>query len=667
MAKVDKLLGLLQSENVASKLSKERRREIADKVIRGYTVDRRSRSQWEERCEDAIKLAKQITEPKNFPWEDSADVVIPLLTVASNVFAARTYAEIIETDRIVKVLPVGDDPQELKRDRAERVSAHMSYQRLVQSDTWEPDTDKLLHMLPIVGVCFRKVYYDAVSGIIESDLCSPQDIVVNHTVSGLDKAYRITHRYTLNKNEIIEKIRSNYFIDFDIEKSDKMVDTSLDWDTSLDSGEYSKEEDNVVLEFLEQHTYLDLDGDGYEEPWIVIVSKANNETVGIYPRFDPEEIKVGPKGQILKIKPTQYFIDYHFLPSPDGGYYSMGYGHILYPLCTAINTLTNQLIDAGTLSNTNCGLLSRTLKIKGGSLKMQMGEFKPVDPGTTGRIADSVHEFQFKPPSNVLFQLLGLLMDSAKQIASINEVMMGEAKPQNAPASSVMELASQGKRVFSAIAKRLYRSLKREFQLLYDLNGQFLEPQEYFNFHDNQLAVSRQDYSPVGLDIYPIASPEMDSETKRTMQANAITTLMQNPAIMGELKINNVVREFFRALDIPKDRVDTFVFTMEEKQAMSQQQQPDIEQQKLQLEMQKMEKDFQIKAAQNEKANRELELKYLDLQKKYALKEAETAEKQARMLADAHYKQAQADTMSKKLDIEQDKVDAMRQKARNER
>jgi chaperonin GroES len=668
MAAVDKLLDLLNTDNVASKIPTEKLNKIATEAIRGYRIDRESRRQWEDRCEEAIKFAKQISEPKSFPWEGSSNIIFPLLTTASNAFAARTYPEIVKGKRIVKAVGIGDDPEGQKEDQADRVSEHMSYQRLIQSDTWEPDTDKLLHMLPIIGVCFRKVYYDPIDDLPQADLCSPQDIVVNHTTPSLDKAYRVTHRYKLNKNQILEKIRNKYFIDFDIDDSLQTIDNEDIWDTSLDdnTGNSQDGDTNVQLEFLEQHTFLDLDGDGYEEPWIIIVNKSSNETVGIYPRFDPDKIKTDPKGQILRIVPIQYFVDYHFLPSPDGGFYSLGYGHVLYPLNEAINTLMNQLVDAGTLSNTQCGLVSRSLKIKGGNLNLQMGEFVPVDPGTTGRVSDSIYQFQFPGASPVLMQLLSLVIQSAKEIASINDILTGDAKPQNAPATSVMEMSNQGMKLFSSIAKRLYRSLKKEFQLLFKLNADFLDDEVYFNYHDSQTAVARQDYNMDNMEIVPIADPNMGSDIQRSMQAQAMTQFMQNQVVLGELKLNNIVREFFEALRIPEDKINQFVLTPEEKAQQAETQGPNLDQQKLQLEIQKMQKDFEVKMAQNEKANRELELKYLDLTKKYQIKDAETEEKQLRMKAQAFKMQKDVDTADRKLDIEEQKVEAMKEKIRHE-
>lgn len=668
MAGVDKLLSLLEHDNVANKVKDSVLDELADKVLYGYKIDRDSRKEWEDRCEEAIKFSKQLTEPKNFPWEGSSNVIFPLLTLASMSFASKTYPEIIKDNRIVRCIAIGSDQDESKYDRANRVSSHMSYQRLIQSDTWEPDTDKLLHMLPVIGTCFRKVYYDPVDDISQSDLCSPQDIVVNYNVPSLEKAPRITHRYFLSKNEIIEKQRNGYFLDIDLDELSDGVDNEHQWHTDLDEKRRDPEdEEGQNYEFLEQHTHADLDGDGYAEPWIIVVHKASEKVVGIFPRFDIENVKTDPNtGEILRIVPTTYFVDYHFLRSPDGGFYSLGYGHLLFPLNEAINSLMNQLIDSGTLSNTNAGLISRQLKLKGGKIEFKMGEYVPVEVGSTGKIADSIHEFRFNPPSPVLFQLLGLVINSAKEIASINEILTGDAKPQNSPAHSVMELSNQGMKLYNAIAKRLYRSLKKEFELLYGLNYKYLDPETYFTYHDKQMAVSSKDYDPNGMNVAPVADPNMSSEIQKSMQAQAISQLLQNQAILPEMKINNIVREFFEALKIPKEKVDKFVFTAEEKQAMQQQQGPNPEMIKMQLEMQKAQNDFEIKSKQQEAKTTELQIKLMDLIKKYEIKEAETDERQAKLLADAHLKQANVDNMNEKLEIERKKAEAALTKAKKQ-
>jgi hypothetical protein len=80
--------------------------------------------------------------------------------------------------------------------------------------------------------------------------------------------------------------------------------------------------DNVATEpdtekyytFLEQHKYLDLDGDGYEEPYIVTVEKDSQRVVRIVARYKEDDIRENAAGKIMRITPCMYFADYKFIP-----------------------------------------------------------------------------------------------------------------------------------------------------------------------------------------------------------------------------------------------------------------------------------------------------------------------------------------------------------------
>jgi len=652
-----KILKFLEDSDISHHLKEDELKQIAEDCTLGYEIDKRSRSAWESKMEEALLFAKQILTPKNFPWPDASNVIFPVITVAAVTFASRVAVEVIQDSHIVKIGTHGKDPDGAKKAKADRVVDHMSYQLLCQSDTWEVDLDRLLHILPLVGVCYRKVYYDPIEGLPKSDFCNPKDIIVNHNVPSLKDADRITHRFYVNKNYVIERIRAGHFNqDFDTDKLSPTAGTPGRMITDPDDSSmysYSSEKDSETYEFLEQHCYLDLDDDGYKEPYIVILHKESGQIAGIYPRYDINSIEVNEKEQVVRIKADQYFVDFHFLPSPDGGFHSLGYGHLLYPLNKAINTLLNQLIDSGTLSNSQSGVIGRQLKIKGGNLKMQMGELVPVDAGTTGRVADNVFLFPFKEPSPVLFQLLGLLIESCKEIASINDVLTGQAQPQNSPASTVFELSSNGLKTFSNIFKRVTRSFKKEFQLLYNLNGKYLDPQEYIDYHDDPQA-SVEDYRDYKMDISPVADPNMSAESQRLANSQAISLLAQNPAILQSLNIQELVKEFFESLRIPQEKIEKLTTPV--------QQGPSPEMMKLQLEQQKLQQSGQVDQlkAQNDAKQTEIE------QLKAFIKSKEAEAKVKKMEADAYSKMVDAqqnkEFKDRELDIQERSLDVQEKK-----
>lgn len=501
---------LKSSVNIADKLSDEELGKIGAQVIRHYEVDEESLGDWYERMEQALDIAKQVMETKTQPWPGASNVKFPLITKAAIDYAARAFQELVRNERIVRVNVIGADPNLEKQARAKRVATHMSFQLLKQDCEWEDGMDSLFHILPIVGTVFKKTYYNPVENKIVSELCNPDKIIVNYNVNSLESARRITHTLSFYANDVIERIRSGIYRDVDVETL---------WDSE---GTEMGDEDSPMC-ILEQHCYLDLDEDGYHEPYIVTVHKNSGKVLRIVNRF--KKIHKNKDGEIRRIDPDNYFVDYHFIKSPDGGFYSVGLGTILYPINESINTLINQLIDSGTLNNRQGGFIGRGLRIKGGAVKINLGEWKVLDAAAGTDIARNIVPMPTKEPSGSLFQLLGLLIDIGKDLSNSTDALTGKQNATNVPAATMMSLVEQGMKVYSAIQKRVFRALKKEFKKIFDLNRSFLKDEDYQNILDDETAVVRLDYDEKNYDILPVADPLFASDVQRMIRAQAILDL----------------------------------------------------------------------------------------------------------------------------------------------
>src|SRR3990172_7728641 len=104
-----KLLSYEQAENVAELLDDEQLEKIGYDVEREFKIDKDSRVDWEKSAEKAMKIALQVSEPKNYPFENAANIKYPLVTVAALQFGARAYPAIFDGTRIVKGQVVGND------------------------------------------------------------------------------------------------------------------------------------------------------------------------------------------------------------------------------------------------------------------------------------------------------------------------------------------------------------------------------------------------------------------------------------------------------------------------------------------------------------------------------------------------------------------------------
>lgn len=538
MVKTDYLVKLISSDNIAEMLKDSELASIGQQVIQDTQVDEDSRRDWISIVEKGMEIAKQVYTRKSFPWDGAANVKYPLIANAAITFAARIYPQIVRGNKVVEAAVIGKDIDGTKQKTASRLSTHMSNQLLNSKSNWEKDTDQLLHVLAVVGTVFRKTYFSPITQKPTFELCKPDDIIVNNNVKSLEEARRVTHRLNLYTNDIIERQRLGLFTDIEIEKLDP---GTKDPQSTLDN--------DAPHEILEQHTFLDLDDDGYKEPYIVTVHKKSGKVLRIMARYSYEDIEFTRDNKAIKcIRPKVYFVDYHFIPNPDGSFYSLGFGTLLYPLNESINTLINQLLDSGTLHNSQSGFIGSGCRIEGGAVKVALGKFLKVD-GIGGRdLHNNIMPLPTKEPSAVLFELLGLMIQTGNDIGSISDILKGDMPTQNSPATSVLALIKQGLVQFNAIHKRVLRALAKEFELLFQINCANLNESEYLTLLDDPLA-SKDDYNIENISIQTVADPNMSSDAQRMAQAQA---LMQIPTVDPRV----ATRIYLEALDIPDQEIE---------------------------------------------------------------------------------------------------------------
>lgn len=535
---------ILKSKNIAEDLDEDKLLEIGDDISSGFDTDLDSRKPWEKDLSNWTKLALQISEDKTFPWPNAANIKYPLLATAAMQFAARSYPTLVPSDgKVVKCQVVGKDPTGEKTLRAERVSTHMSWQVLHQMEEWEEDMDKLLISLPIAGTCFKKTYWDVSKQRNRSCLILPKFLVVNYNAKSLEDAERVTEVLYLTRRQVKERQNKGIFLDVDLadpgdvwESDENKINAAFQRDASEDV--------TTPYTILEQHTYLDLDDDGYSEPYVVTVEQQSKKVLRITPRFDAEKVELNESGEVLSIQPIHYYTKYSFIPNPDGGFYDIGFGRLLGPLNESANTIINQLVDAGSLSNLQSGFIGKGLRIKMGEARFTPGEWKAVN-AVGDDIKKQVFPLPVREPSDVLFKLLDLILKSGKELASVAEIFVGKMPGQNTPATTTMATIEQGMKVFTAVYKRVYRSLAKEFRKLYVLNREYMNPEEYSSVLDQQIPQS--DYESSEDDIIPGADPTAVSSQEKQQKIQAVMQLLQ----LGTIDPMKVTELYLEAHDVP--------------------------------------------------------------------------------------------------------------------
>lgn len=637
---IEKLLKFVQAGNVAEMLDDDQLQEIAEKASTGFDIDEESCRDWIDMNKEALKMIK--AEAKNEYTQSYAHskVIYPLLASATIQLASRLIPHLVRNDKVAECAVLGPDPDGMKAAKAEMVSNFFSYDLLVSSDSWLKESHKLIHMICAWGTAYRKLYFDEGQDKVCSEVVSPEDVIINSNTSSIEKCRRITVRTYLTKNEIVEQIRNDRFSEVDVEK--------------LKAGSYSDDKQdmndtNPVYEVLEQFCYLDLDEDGYEEPYIVYFHRDSNTVLGIYSGYDAEDIYVNTKGKIKKIVPRPYVVDYHCIDDPAGKFHSMGLNHLLFHQNKSITSILRQLIDSGTLANQQGGFTTKAFKTKKREIKQELGKFTQLEIPPNVDIRTQIMPLPFKEPSQVLFSLLGLLIDAGKETGFVTQALVGDSEGQNTPATTMLAIIEQGTRAFKPMIQKLFHSLKKEFKMMFYLYGKFSTFERFIKYQDTTIQVSKEIFDATSLDIVPVADPTQSSEAHRYVKMQALQQLLQTP-------LANILNMPALASRILKDlQIDRYEELIQPPQPPAPDPKMEMAKMKNELDMQKLQLD-QVKE-QRESIKLQVDMLNTKIKQNEAvILQQESDEKQRMMVARSNKDQQEANVKQRLAQVAEDKV-----------
>ena len=561
------------ADNLVEQISDRVKAEWSEEIKLGYDVDKASMKDWIDHSEKGIELATLLKEEKNYPFPGASNVKYPLIVSAALQYNARAYPAIVPSGDPIMCTVHGNDPQGLKAARGQRVSTYGSFQLKTENNNWEEDTDKLTFIGPIVGSMFRKYWYDPATDAQRSRLCDPGAVILDNNIHTLEDAPRISEEFGLWPHEVAERKNSGIFAN--IELSDDDLPTK-----------------EKRVEFIEQHCRYDLDDDGYPEPYIVTIHKADDVIVRVVAAFDMDDVRVSQDDtpKILAIKASTYFIHYPFLPSFDGTFLGSGFGLLLGDLSETANTMINMIVDSAHFAAQPSGFIgAKDFQIKGGATRFNPGEWKTVH-ARGGDIRNGLVELSVPQPSPILFQVLGMMIDASKEVSSTSSIMTGDAGNANMPVGTVMALIEQGMQMFTASYKRIYRSLKKEFALLSRLNVRYLSVEKYSAFFDEMDEEGQPvqlnptaDFDLSNMDITPVADPKSVTDMQKMAKAQFLLDLAEKGMVDQGAAIT-------RILDAAG---------IEDRDELIPQANP-MDEQMQQMTMLSMKADLQLKAAQVE-------------------------------------------------------------------
>ncbi len=476
--------------------------------------------------------------PGGAQFNGANKVVHPMLVEACVDFSARFMKEIFPSNGPVKSKIYGEADKE-KVEKAERKAAFMNWQTTQQMPEFRSELEQLSTQLPLGGGQYMKFMWNPQHRRPQAEFVPIDDVYLPFAATNFYTAERKTHVQYITKMEYQKRVKAGMYIDVDLGYPDdpEFSKATIANDKIEGRVATSYNEDGLRTIF-EVYTYLEFD-DEDASPYIISIDKSTGKALALYRNWEPDD----DRRQEL-----DWIVEFPFVPWR--GAYPIGLTHMIGGLSGAATGALRALLDSAHIQN-----MPTLLKLKGGpggqTINLQPTEVVEMEGGA---LIDDVRKLAmpmpFNPPSPVLFQLLGFLVDAGKGVIQTSFEKLSDQNP-NQPVGTTMALIEQGMVVFSSIHSRLHNAMARCFKILHRINSAYLT-EEDIEAQAEELEIDPSDFDGP-LDVVPVSDPAIFSEAQRFAQVQAI---MQRAAMAPQMYDPRKVEELFlRTLKVPANEI----------------------------------------------------------------------------------------------------------------
>ena len=513
------------NENLAETLDEGQLTQLAGDLLGEFEEDLSSRKDWIQTYVDGLELLGMKVEDRTEPWPGACGVYHPLLSEALVKFQAETMMETFPAAGPVRVEIVGKETP-AKRDAAQRVQADMNYQLTDVMVEYRPEHERMLWGLGLAGNAFKKVYYDPAMGRQASMYIPAEDVVVPYGASSLEVAGRVTHVMRKTPNELKKLQASGFYRDVDLPEPVDSFD-EIEKAIAEKMGFRASTDDRYKL--LEMHVDLVLPDDKMAEdeveaeiavPYVVTIDKATETILSIRRNWDPEDD--------LKAK-RNHFVHYAYVPG--FGFYAFGLIHLVGAFAKSGTSLIRQLVDAGTLSNLPGGFKTKGLRVKGDDTPIAPAEWRDVDVAS-GTMRDNIMPLPYKEPSQVLYSLLGTIVEEGRRFASAADLQVSDMSGQ-APVGTTLAILERTLKTMSAVQARIHYSMKQEFRLLKGIIRDYTPETYSYEPEEGDRKAKKADYDMVT--VIPVSDPNAATMAQKIVQYQAVLQLAQGAPQLYDL------------------------------------------------------------------------------------------------------------------------------------
>lgn len=502
---------------------------ICNDLLGDVEADIASRKEWMQTYTDGIELLGMKIEIRSEPWEGACGVYHPLLSEALVKFQAETVMETLPPAGPVKTVIVGKETPE-KVAAADRVQKDMNYQITEKMPEYRPEHERMAWGLGLSGNAFKKIYFDPNLNRQVSIFVPAEDLIVPYGASDLQTAERVTHVMRKTENELRKLQVAGFYRDVELGDPVQAFD-EVEKKIAEKMGFQATSDDRYKI--LEIQVNLDIPGfedvdekgnpTGIALPYIVTIEKGTQNVLAIRRNWRPEDETKQKRN---------HFVHYGYVPG--FGFYCFGLIHLVGAFAKSGTSIIRQLVDAGTLSNLPGGFKTRGMRVKGDDTPISPGEFRDVDV-PAGVLKDNILPLPYKEPSQVLYSLLGTIVEEGRRFASASDMKIADMSA-NTPVGTTLAILERTLKVMSAVQARVHYSMKQELKLLKDIIRDYTPPDYAYQPDIGTRFAKQSDYD--NCDVIPVSDPNAATMSQKVVQYQAVLQLAQQaPQLydMGQL------------------------------------------------------------------------------------------------------------------------------------
>lgn len=501
--------------------------------------DKEARKRRDEQYEEGLKRTGLGDDaPGGAAFTGASKVVHPMLTEACVDFSSRVMKEIFPPMGPARQEVIGDVTK-AKFEKSERLTKFLNWQMTKQMPEFRAELEQMSTQMPLSGVQYIKLTWDARRKRPLPMFVSSDDILLPFAASNFYSAERKTHVQYVTKLEYNQRVKSGMYRDVELapEPHSPEVSKAEAANDKIEGRKADAYNTDGLRTILEIAVYYDVedDTDG-PAPYVISVDKSSEKVLSIYRNWEEEDELMN---ELIHI------IEFPFVPWR--GAYPIGLTHMIGGLSASATGALRALLDSAHISN-----FPGLLKLKGGS----GGQTDRIDPTEVHEIEGSFGQddirkvmmpMPFNPPSPVLFQLMGFLIDAGKGVVRTTFEELADTNA-NVPVGTTLARMEQGMTVFSSIHARVHDAMGRLLQVLYRINRYYMEEKEIRD-ETGELLAYRKDFDGP-MNVVPVSDPNIYSETQRFAQVQAVVQRSDtHPGLYDARKVEELL---LKQLKVPE-------------------------------------------------------------------------------------------------------------------